>query len=101
MNFASYIPDIDIREITRNCKLGQPVSTDVRGFDGQSKSRIKLVMCGKGQARVARLEAIKGLREARGEIAGDKDIPENIRKDVIDNLEEQIRKLEAQADKAG
>lgn len=101
INFASYIPEIDIREITRNCKEGQPVTTDVRGFDGENKSRIKIVMCGKGQAKVARIEALNGLREARSEIEAEKDMPENIRRDVIEQLEKQIRKLEADADKTG
>jgi bla regulator protein blaR1 len=100
-NFASYIPEIDIKEITKNCREGHPVATDVSGFDGQNKSRVRIVMCGKGQAKVARLEALKGLREARGEIADDKDIPEGVRKNVMEKLEEQIRKLEAEADKAG
>lgn len=97
---ANYIPVIDIREITKNCKEGQPVTTNVEGFDGTNKSRIRLVMCGKGQARIARAEAVKGLREARGEIASEKEMPEAVRKDVIEKLEKEIRKLEAQADKA-
>jgi bla regulator protein blaR1 len=99
MNFASYIPEIDIREITKSCKKGQPVSTDVSGFDGQHKSRVSVVMCGKGQAKIARLEALKGMREARGEISNEGDIPEKVRKEVIEKLEEQIRKLESQVDK--
>ncbi len=97
-NFASYIPEIEIREITRNCKEGQPVTTDVHGFDGRNKSSIKIVMCGKGQAKVARIEALSGLREARSEIEAEKDMPESVRKDVIEKLEKEIRKLEAQAD---
>lgn len=96
MDIASYVPEIDIREVTANCNQGQPVSTDVRGFDGQNKSRIRLVMCGEGQAKIARVEALKGLREARGDIGEDKDIPEKIRKQVIEKLEQQIRRLEAQ-----
>jgi bla regulator protein blaR1 len=99
MNVASYIPEIDIREITKNCKQGEPVSTDVSGFDGQHKSRVRVVMCGKGQAKIARLEALKGMREARGEISSDREIPEKIRKEVIEKLEQQIRKLEAEADR--
>ena len=98
MDFASYIPEIDIREITRNCREGQPVTTDVSGFDGQNKSRVRIVMCGKGQAKLARLEAIKGLREARSEIASDKDMPNGVRKDVIEKLEQQIRQMEARTD---
>ncbi len=101
MNIAAYIPEIDIKEITKNCKEGQPVTTDVTGFDGQNKSRIKLVMCGKGQAKFARASAIDGLRDAKRDVANDADIPENVRKDVVEKLEEQIRKLEGQADKEG
>lgn len=96
-NAASYVPEIDIKEITKNCAVGQPVTTNVEGFEGASKSRVKIVMCGKGQARIARVEAIKGLREARGEIGNDKDIPAGVRKDVVKQLEVQIRKLEAQS----
>ena len=95
---ANYIPEIDISEITKNCREGQPVTTNVEGFDGSNKSRVKIVMCGKGQAKFARLEAIKGLREARSEIAAENDMPKNVRKDVLKKLEEQIRRLEAQAD---
>lgn len=98
MNIASYIPEIDIREITKNCKNGEPVTTDVSGFDGQNKSRVRIVMCGKGQAKLARLEALKGLQEARSDIADDKDIPDSVRKEVVEKLEEQIRKLEAKSD---
>ncbi len=95
---ANYVPEIDIREITKNCREGQPVTTNVEGFDGAGKSRIRLVMCGKGQARIARVEAIKGLREARGEIASETDMPAGVRKDMIEKLEKEIRKLEAQTD---
>ena len=99
-NAAAYVPEIDIKEITKNCSAGQPVTTDVQGFDGYSKSRIKIVMCGKGQARIARVEAIKGLREARNEIGNDKDMPDGIRKDVMKQLNVQIRKLEAESTQA-
>ena len=95
---ANYIPEIDIREITKNCREGQPVTTNVEGFDGTGKSRIKIVMCGNGQAKLARVEALNGLREARSEIGNEKDLPENIRKDVLKKLELQIRKLEARLD---
>lgn len=95
---ANYIPEIDIREITKNCREGQPVTTNVEGFDGTNKSRIRLVMCGKGQARIARVEAIKGLREARRDIASETEMPKAVRKDVIEKLEKEIRKLEAQTD---
>ena len=100
MDIASYIPEIDIRETTKDCRDGQPVTTDVSGFDGKQKSRVRLVMCGKGQAKLARAEAIKGLRVARDEIENDKEMPKGVRKDVVKQLDLQIRKLEAQADTA-
>lgn len=96
MDFAAYIPEIDIREIRKNCRDGQPVTTDVSGFDGKNKSRVKIVMCGKGQAKVARLEAIKGLRQALSEIRAEKDMPDNIREKVEDSLEQQIDRMEDQ-----
>ncbi len=100
MDIASYIPEIDIREMTKDCREGQPVTTDVSGFDGKHKSHVRLVMCGKGQAKLARAEAIKGLREARDEIEKDKEMPKGVRKDVVKQLDLQIRKLEAQSDAA-
>lgn len=96
MDFSSYIPEIDIREIRANCKEGEPVSTDVSGFDGQNKSRVRIVMCGKGQAKVARQHAIQGLKEARDEIKAEADLPDSIRKDVVKKLEEKIRDMEKQ-----
>jgi len=100
MDIASYIPEIDISEIPKDCREGQSVTTDVSGFDGKQKSRVRLVMCGKGQAKLARAEAIKGLREARNEIAKDKEMPKGVRKDVVKQIDLQIRKLEAQGDTA-
>ena len=93
------MPEIDIQEMTKNCTAGQPATTDVESFDGTSKARVRLVICGKGQARIARIEAIKGLREARSEIASEKDMPKAVRKDVIEKLDQEIRQLEAQTDK--
>jgi len=100
MDIASYIPEIDISEIPKDCREGQSVTTDVSGFDGKQKSRVRLVMCGKGQAKLARAEAIKGLREARDEIRKDKEMPKGVRKDVVKQIDLQIRKLEAQGDTA-
>lgn len=88
------IPDIEIREARGHCKGDGPVTADVSGFDGKNKSRVRVVMCGKGPAKMARLEAIKGLREAQTEIRAEKDMPDNIRKSVLDSLEKQIDRME-------
>jgi bla regulator protein blaR1 len=98
MNVSSYIPEIDIREFRGKCKGDQPVTTDVQGFDGQNRSRVKIVMCGKGMAKTARVEAVQGLREALDDIQGEEDMPESIRKDVVKKLNEQIKRLEKQID---
>ena len=98
MDVAAYIPDIDISEITKNCEDGQPVATDVSGFDGKNKSRVRIVMCGKGQAKLARAEAIQGLREALAEVRNEADIPESTRKSVLDSLAKQIKRMQDQTD---
>lgn len=96
MDIASYIPEIDIREITKNCEDGQPVTTDVSGFDGKNKSRVRVVMCGKGQAKLARAHAIAGMREAKAEVEADDDIPDSVRKSVLDSMEKQIKRMRDQ-----
>ncbi len=93
---AAFIPEIDISELSENCKQGEPVTSNITGSDGKKRTSIKIVVCGKGQGKVARAEAIKGLREARNEITSEKDIPENIRKSVLESLEKQIENLEKQ-----
>jgi bla regulator protein blaR1 len=95
---ASYVPEIDISEVTKNCEEGQPVTTNVTGFDGKNKSRVRIVMCGKGQAKLAKAHAIQGLREARAEIADDKDIPESTRKSILDSMEKQIKRMQDEVD---
>ncbi|MGL5837805.1 MAG: M56 family metallopeptidase [Sphingorhabdus sp.] len=94
MDFASFVPDIQIREFHGRCKEGETLSTNVRGFDGKNKSRVKIMMCGKGQAKIARIEAIKGLREARDEIADNEDMPADIRKSVLKSLKKQIERMQ-------
>ena len=98
MDFSSFIPEIDIREISKGCQKGETVSTDIKGFDGVAKSQVKIVMCGKGQAKLAKLEALKGLREAREDIAAEADMPKNIRKSVIDSLDKQIERMKKEID---
>lgn len=96
LNIAMMVPDIDIKEIEGNCNIGQPVTTETSGFDGKKKSKIKLVICGKGQAKVARREAVKGMKEARADVEADMTIPAKVKADVLANLDESIAKLEAQ-----
>lgn len=94
MDISSHIPSIDIREMRGNCKEGETV--DVQSADDQQKPRVRILMCGKGQARAVRLHTIQGLKEARDEIRADGDMPESVRKDVVKKLEEKIEALEKQ-----
>ena len=96
IEIAKMVPDINIQEVRGKCNEGEPVSTDVEGFDGQNKSRVRIVMCGKGQAKVARKHAIQGLKEAREEIKSDGEMPASVRDDVLKSLDQKIEKLEKQ-----
>ena len=91
---ASMIPDVDISEVTGNCKHGQPVTTDTSGFDGKNKSRVRIVMCGKGMAKMARASAIDGLKEAMDEIKDDNDMPDSVRAKVLESLKKQIKNMQ-------
>ncbi len=91
---ANMIPEIEISEVTSNCDEGQPVTTNIAGFDGKSRSSVRLVMCGKGTAKQAKLAALEGLRDACDEIKDDEDMPKSVRRKVVKQLEAQIKRLE-------
>ncbi len=93
---AALIPDIQISEASGNCKPGQPVSTEVNNYGGQRKGRVRIVMCGKGMAKLARASAIDGMKEALDEVGNDKDIPENVRRQVVESLKKQIRQMQSE-----
>jgi bla regulator protein blaR1 len=93
-DFDNLIPEIDVREMREKCKDGDGMTTDVRGFDGKEKASVVVSVCGKGQAKLARGEAVNGMRQALKEIREDKDIPENLRKSVLATLEQQIERME-------
>lgn len=96
MKIAALIPEIDIAEFKGKCEDGQPVTTNVEGSDGKKQSRVRIVLCGKGQANMARKHAIQGLKEARDEINSDGEMPASVRDDVIKSLDQKIEKLEKQ-----
>jgi bla regulator protein blaR1 len=97
---AMMIPEIHVSEFKGKCNKGEPVRSDVTGSDGKNRSRVRIVMCGKAETRVALQSALQGLQEARSEIANDKDIPDNVRKSVLDGLEKQIERMEDQISEA-
>jgi bla regulator protein blaR1 len=91
---AAMIPDIEVSEVTGHCKPGQPVSTDVSNGGGKRKGRVRIVMCGKGMARMARASAIDGMKEALDEVRNDNDIPDSVRGQVMESLKKQIKRMQ-------
>jgi bla regulator protein blaR1 len=91
---AAMIPDINIHEIDANCKNGEVVTTNANGHDGQNKASVKIVMCGKGNGNLARVHAVKGLKEAQTEMKADSELTESVRKSVLESLQKQIDRLE-------
>lgn len=83
-----------VRKLQVKCDEGELLTTNVEGMDGDRKARVKIAMCAKAHAKLARTHAIQGLKEARESIKRDPEMPESIRKSVMENLQEQIEKLE-------
>jgi bla regulator protein blaR1 len=96
IDFANLVPEINVREVHKNCKKGQNVSTDVRGFEDGKRGSVRISVCGAGMASAIRAEAIQGLREALDDIREEEGIPEKIRSSVMNQLQGQIDTMEAQ-----
>jgi hypothetical protein len=99
------IAKIDIQDMSQNCNAGQSVSTDVKSLDGTRKARVRREgcgepcdVCGKRRAKIAMAIALTDLRAARRNIPSETDMPKAVRKDVMERLDNEIRKLETQTD---
>ncbi|MFN3748522.1 MAG: M56 family metallopeptidase [Sphingorhabdus sp.] len=88
------------RKIMIKCDDGEIVTSDVEGKDGDRKAHVKIATCAKAHAMMARAQAILGLKEARDSINRDPEMPESVRKSVIESLEEQLEKLERELKKS-
>ena len=105
VNAAVDIAKIDIQDMTQNCTAGQSLSTDVKSLDGTSKAGVRRVtcgepcdVCGKRRAKIAMVKALTDLRAARRDIVSATEMPKAVRKDVMEKLDNEIRKLETQTD---
>ena len=87
-------PAVAVRKVQVKCNDGDLVTTNVDGMDGDKKAHVKIAMCAKAHAKMARTHAIQGLKEARESIKRDANIPESVRKDVLKSLQENIEQLE-------
>ncbi|MEQ1551782.1 M56 family metallopeptidase [Sphingorhabdus sp.] len=87
-------PAVAVRKVQFKCNDGDLVTANVAGRNGDEKTNVKIAMCAKTHAKIARTHAIQGLKEARESIKRDADIPESVRKDVLKSLQENIEQLE-------
>ena len=105
VNAAVDVAKIDIQEVNQNCNTGQSESTDDKSLDGTRKARGRggvcgepCDVCGKRRAKIAMAKALTDLRAARRDIAWETEMPKAVRKDVMEKLDNEIRKLETQTD---
>ena len=105
VNAAVDVAKIDIQEVNQNCNTGQSESTDDKSLDGARKARGRggvcgepCDVCGKRRAKIAMAKALTDLRAARRDIAWETEMPKAVRKDVMEKLDNEIRKLETQTD---
>ncbi len=97
------IPEIDISKIIsiKSCRKDGLVTTNVSGPQDGQKIKVKIVMCGKNTTKLANAAAKDGLIKALSDIKTDDNLPKNIQKDVMIELEAQIKKLEQEKDTSG
>lgn len=96
-NITPHVPEIDIKEVVANCKDGESVTTNAEATGDDGKAKVTIITCGKGNGKMARLAAVDGLKDALASIKDQDDMPESVRKDVIEKLNAQIKRLEKEA----
>ncbi|MES2302506.1 MAG: hypothetical protein V4521_10625, partial [Pseudomonadota bacterium] len=90
------ITDVVTEESDEPCKGKQVVSdVDTSAEDGGKLTRVRVRMCGAtgDLEKHAMTEAIKGIREARAEIAGDRSLSEQVRGQILRDLDAEIARL--------
>lgn len=90
---APNILTIDTQTVDGACADEEPVKVDEEGSADGKRKVLKIKVCSRHPARG---QVAAALREARNEVADDKDIPADVRAKVLKNLDEQIEKLTKQ-----
>ncbi|QLC24677.1 hypothetical protein HFP57_06300 [Parasphingopyxis algicola] len=85
------IPDIETLEQCH--ESGEAVHSEESTDPATGRQRLRLMICRERLAENARTEALEGLREARDEVAGEADMPADVRADVLATLDAQIANL--------
>lgn len=90
------ITDVVTEEGDEHCNGKQVVSdVDTSVEDGGKLTRVRVRMCGApgDLEKHAMAEAIDGIRKARAEIAGDKTLSNQVRREILRDLDEEIARL--------
>jgi bla regulator protein BlaR1 len=66
--------------------------------DGKTRKKIAIRICGKDIARQARVEAIRGMQQARADIVREEDISRKVRDRIIADLDRQIARMRTERD---
>lgn len=90
------ITDVVTEQGDEHCKGKDVVSdVDTSADDNGKLTRVRIRMCGTpgDMEKHAMAQALKGVREARDEIARDRSLSDSIRKDVLRELDAEIERL--------
>ena len=97
---AAQVPIIDVRDGS-GCS-GNRGFSDTREesvkIDGVQRKKITIKICNKDIRRQARTEALRGLQEARADIAAEEELSSRRRQQILSDLDRQIARMRARRD---
>lgn len=84
-----------------NCTTSKrKTEVDSRTTDDDGKvTRSHVIVCGDGIDAEVRAKVLEGLREARNDLAGDSDLPDEHRAGVLAELDREIARIESERDR--
>ncbi len=90
---VAMIPSINIEE---KCTKGESELSNVSSSHEGGKHEVRIAVCGMENAKQARVEALKGLVEARNDLKeSEEDVPSELRTKIIAKLDAEIARLRA------
>lgn len=94
------VPIIEVTE-GKGCTSGKEIvnTTERRVIvDGQERQKISIQICSKEHQRQVREQAVRGLREARNDIAREDELSDDTRRSILADLDRQIARIRAGKD---
>lgn len=91
---AAVIPDIHVQQ---GCAQGREMvrTEESRDIDGR-RQQVRIMICGRQIAQQARAEALRGLGQARAELARDSALVEGMRAKILADIDRQIARMRAE-----